>query len=57
MLDYILAMKTLQEVRGSFVGKFSKMGDKRIIIVPIGLHKDIDKILGKHIKVSWEEVL
>jgi hypothetical protein len=43
---------------GEFYGKPIKSGErKRIIIIPQEFHKDIDKVLNKMLKISWEEIL
>lgn len=40
-----------------FVGKISKMGDRRRIIeIPVDLHNDIKSLEGKQIKITLEDL-
>jgi hypothetical protein len=43
--------------QGDFVGKASTMGKKLIIIVPSQYHNELQKVLGKHLKFHWEEII
>jgi hypothetical protein len=43
--------------QGEFVGKASMMGKKIIVIVPNQYHKELERVLGKHLKFYWEEIL
>jgi hypothetical protein len=40
-----------------FVGKFSWMGKKLILIVPTDFHKEVGKLAGKYVKVHAKEIL
>jgi hypothetical protein len=43
---------------GEFYGKPIKSGEKkRIIIIPQEFHKDMDKVLNKMLKFTWEEIV
>jgi hypothetical protein len=33
------------------------MGKKRVIIIPAEFHDEIDRVLNKMLKISWEEIL
>jgi hypothetical protein len=43
--------------RVKFVSTISKMGDKRIIIIPKDYHSDLDKLNPKQIKVTIDDEL
>ena len=43
--------------QGEFVAKPSRMGKKIIIIVPTEFHGDFDKVINKHLKFKWQEIL
>lgn len=38
-----------------FVAKISRMGDKKIIIVPKDFHDDVDVLEGKQIRVAIDD--
>ena len=40
-----------------FIAKLSKQGEKKIIIVPMANHKDVEELLGKSIKVTIEDAI
>ncbi|MGA8482912.1 MAG: hypothetical protein WB706_00815 [Nitrososphaeraceae archaeon] len=41
--------------RVKFVSTISKMGDKRIIIIPKDYHSDLDKLNPKQVKVTIDD--
>lgn len=52
-----LPQYTLVKSKGKFYGKPTKMGNKTIIIIPKDFHKDLESVMGKMLRLSWEEVL
>ena len=47
--------KTVTRVK--FVSTISKMGDKRIIVIPKDYHKDLEKLTPRQIKVTVDDEL
>jgi hypothetical protein len=45
--------KSLTKVK--FVSTISKMGDKRIIVIPKDYHKDLEKLTPRQIKVTIDD--
>ena len=45
--------KTMMRVK--FVGTVSKMGDKRIIVIPKDYHKDLEKLSPRQVKVTIDD--
>jgi hypothetical protein len=43
--------------KGQFVGRPIQMGKKKVIIIPTEFHDEIDKVMNKLLKFSWEEIL
>ena len=43
--------------RGQFVGRPIQMGKKRVVIIPTEFHGEIDRVMNKLLKFSWEEIL
>jgi antitoxin component of MazEF toxin-antitoxin module len=43
--------------RVKFVSTVSKMGDKRIIVIPKDYHKDLEKLTPRQIKVTIDDEL
>jgi hypothetical protein len=43
--------------RGQFIGRPIQMGKKKVIIIPTEFHDEIDKVLNKMLKFTWEEIL
>jgi hypothetical protein len=43
--------------KGQFIGRPIQMGKKKVIIIPTEFHDEIDKVLNKMLKFSWEEIL
>jgi len=41
--------------RVKFVGTISKMGDKRIIVVPKDYHKDLEKLSPRQVKITIDD--
>ena len=41
--------------RVKFVTTISKMGDKRIIIIPKGYHDELDKLKPKQVKITIDD--
>jgi len=41
--------------RVKFVGTISKMGDKRIIVIPKDYHKDTEKLSPRQVKVTIDD--
>jgi antitoxin component of MazEF toxin-antitoxin module len=39
-------------IKVKFVSTISKMGDKRIIVIPKDYHKDLEKLTPRQIKVT-----
>ena len=48
-----MAEKSMTRVK--FVSTISKMGDKRIIIIPKDYHSDLDKLNPKQVKVTIDD--
>jgi antitoxin component of MazEF toxin-antitoxin module len=45
--------KTVTRVK--FVSTISKMGDKRIIVIPKDYHKDLEKLSPRQVKVTIDD--
>jgi hypothetical protein len=45
--------KSMTKVK--FVSTISKMGDKRIIIIPKGYHSDLDELNPKQVKITIDD--
>lgn len=43
--------------KGQFVGRPIEMGKKKVVIIPTEFHKDIESVMNKLLKFSWEEIL
>lgn len=43
--------------RVKFVSRVSKMGDKRIIIIPKDYHDELDKLNPKQVKITIDDEL
>jgi antitoxin component of MazEF toxin-antitoxin module len=41
--------------RVKFVATISKMGDKRIIVIPKDYHKDLEKLTPRQVKVTIDD--
>lgn len=41
--------------RVKFVGTISRMGDKRIIVVPKDYHKDLEKLSPRQVKITIDD--
>ncbi|HXG13595.1 MAG TPA: hypothetical protein VNK25_00495 [Candidatus Nitrosotenuis sp.] len=39
-----------------FVGCIAKQADRRTISIPKELHKEVEKLLGKQLKITIEEI-
>lgn len=41
--------------RVKFVGTISKMGDKRIIVIPKDYHSDLEKLSPRQVKITVDD--
>ena len=48
-----MTKETVTRVR--FVSTISKMGDKRIIIIPKTYHGELDKLIPKQVKITIDD--
>ena len=47
----------LDKKKVQFNAKISKQGTKRIIIIPVNYHSEIDDMVGQTVKVTLEETV
>lgn len=43
--------------KGQFIGRPTQMGKKVVVIIPTEYHDDIEKVMNRMLKFSWEEIL
>lgn len=47
----------LEKKQKVFISKVSKMGEKKLIIIPMQWHKDFDNMVGHTVKVIVEDLM